>query len=62
MTCSCSYNIDEALFGRILLEAALDARARVTVVEHRRQARDHPVLLGMPETAYLKCLILRKIE
>ena len=62
VTCSCSYNIDEALFGRILLEAALDARARVTVVEHRRQARDHPVLLGMPETAYLKCLILRKIE
>ena len=62
VTCSCSYNIDEALFGRILLEAALDARARVTVVENRRQARDHPVLLGMPETAYLKCLILRKIE
>ena len=40
---------------------ALDARARVTVVDKRMQARDHPVLLGVPETYYLKCFILRKI-
>lgn len=62
VTCSCSYNVDEAMFGQVLHEAALDARTHVTVVEKRMQSRDHPVLLGMPETYYLKCLILRKIE
>jgi len=61
VTCSCSYHVNEAMFGQVLHEAALDARARVTVVEKRMQARDHPVLLGMPETYYLKCLILRKM-
>lgn len=61
VTCSCSYHVNEAMFGQVLHEAALDARARVSVVEKRMQARDHPVLLGMPETYYLKCLILRKM-
>ena len=61
VTCSCSYNVDEATFGQVLHEAALDAHARVTVLEKRMQARDHPVLLGVPETYYLKCLILRRI-
>lgn len=61
VTCNCSYHVDEAMFGQVLHEAALDAGAHVTVVEKRMQARDHPVLLGMPETYYLKCLILRRI-
>ena len=61
VTCSCSYNIDEATFGQIVYEASIDARARVVVVEKRMQARDHPVLLGVPETYYLKCFILRKV-
>jgi 23S rRNA (cytosine1962-C5)-methyltransferase len=61
ITCSCSYNVDEATFGQVVHESALDARARVTVVEKRMQSRDHPVLLGVPETYYLKCLILRRI-
>jgi 23S rRNA (cytosine1962-C5)-methyltransferase len=61
VTCSCSYNVDEALFGQVLHEAALDARARITVVEKRMQSRDHPVMLGIPETYYLKCLILRRV-
>lgn len=61
VTCSCSYHVDEATFGQMLYEATLDAGARVTVVEKRMQSRDHPVLLGMPETYYLKCLILRRI-
>jgi 23S rRNA (cytosine1962-C5)-methyltransferase len=61
ITCSCSYNIDEAMFGQILHEAALDAGTRVTVVEKRMQSRDHPVMLGIPETYYLKCLILRRV-
>lgn len=61
VTCTCSHHVDEALFGQILLDASLDAGARVTVVEKRMQSRDHPVLLGVPETYYLKCLILRKL-
>lgn len=61
VTCSCSYNVDEATFGQIVYEASVDAGVRVTVVEKRMQARDHPVLLGVPETYYLKCLILRRL-
>jgi len=62
VTCSCSYNVSEADFGEIVYEASVDAQARVTVVEKRMQGRDHPVLLGVPETYYLKCLILRKLS
>jgi 23S rRNA (cytosine1962-C5)-methyltransferase len=61
VTCSCSYNISEAAFADIVYSAAVDARAHVTVVEKRMQGRDHPVLLGVPETYYLKCFILRKV-
>lgn len=62
LTCSCSYNVDEATFGQTVYEAAVDAACRVTVVEKRMQGRDHPVLLGVPETYYLKCFILRRVE
>jgi 23S rRNA (cytosine1962-C5)-methyltransferase len=61
VTCSCSYNVSEAAFAEIIYSAAVDAQVHVTVVEKRMQARDHPVLLGVPETYYLKCLILRKL-
>jgi 23S rRNA (cytosine1962-C5)-methyltransferase len=61
ITCSCSYHVNEALFAEIVYEAAVDAHVHVTVVEKRMQGRDHPVLLGVPETYYLKCFILRKI-
>jgi 23S rRNA (cytosine1962-C5)-methyltransferase len=61
VTCSCSYHVTEALFAQIIYEAAVDARAQVTVMEKRMQGRDHPVLLGVPETYYLKCFILRKL-
>ena len=62
VTCSCSYNVDEATFGQIVFEAAMDARVHVQVVEKRMQGRDHPVLLGVPETYYLKCFILRRLH
>jgi 23S rRNA (cytosine1962-C5)-methyltransferase len=62
VTCTCSYHVDEATFGEVVLGAALDAGVSVTVVEKRMQGRDHPVLLGVPETYYLKCLILRKLQ
>jgi 23S rRNA (cytosine1962-C5)-methyltransferase len=61
VTCSCSYNVNEALFAEIVYEAAVDAQVNVTVMEKRMQGRDHPVLLGVPETYYLKCFLLRKL-
>jgi 23S rRNA (cytosine1962-C5)-methyltransferase len=61
VTCSCSYNVSEAAFAGVVTEAAIDARADVVVVEKRMQGRDHPVLLTVPETYYLKCFILRKL-
>src|SRR5438094_60427 len=61
VTCSCSYNINEAAFAQIVYEATVDAQVHVTVMEKRMQGRDHPVLLGVPETYYLKCFILRRL-
>jgi 23S rRNA (cytosine1962-C5)-methyltransferase len=61
ITCTCSYHVSEELFLEIVTAAALDAHRRVQVMEKRMQARDHPVLLGMPETYYLKCVIARVI-
>ena len=60
ITCSCSYNVDEATFAQVIYEASIDSHVPVTVVEKRMQGRDHPVLLGVPETYYLKCLIVRR--
>ena len=62
ITCSCSYHVNEASFAEVIFDAALDARTEVSVVEKRMQGRDHPVVLGMPETYYLKCFILRKLR
>jgi 23S rRNA (cytosine1962-C5)-methyltransferase len=61
VTCSCSYNVDEAMFAGAVFDASADAHIPVTVVEKRMQGRDHPVLLGVPETYYLKSFILRKL-
>jgi 23S rRNA (cytosine1962-C5)-methyltransferase len=61
VTCSCSYNVSEGDFADVLAAAAVDAAADVAVVEKRMQGRDHPVLLTVPETYYLKCFILRKL-
>ncbi|HEX8030478.1 MAG TPA: class I SAM-dependent rRNA methyltransferase [Vicinamibacterales bacterium] len=61
ITCSCSYNVDEAMFAETVFSASADAHVPVSVVEKRMQGRDHPVLLGVPETYYLKSFILRKL-
>jgi 23S rRNA (cytosine1962-C5)-methyltransferase len=61
VTCSCSYNVSEGMFADVIAAAAADARADVAVVEKRMQGRDHPVLVTVPETFYLKCFILRKL-
>jgi len=61
ITCTCSYHVSEELFLEILAQAAIDAHRRVQLVEKRMQASDHPVLVGVPETYYLKCVIARVI-
>ncbi|HKQ51764.1 MAG TPA: class I SAM-dependent rRNA methyltransferase [Pyrinomonadaceae bacterium] len=62
VTCTCSYHMSEQLFLEIVSDAARDARRRVQLVEKRAQSSDHPVLLGVPETYYLKCVIARVID
>ena len=61
ITCSCSYNISEEMFVDVVSAAAADAGVAVSLVEKRAQGRDHPILINVPETYYLKCLILRKL-
>jgi 23S rRNA (cytosine1962-C5)-methyltransferase len=62
VTCTCSYHMTEPLFLEVIAEAARDARRRVQIVERRTQAQDHPVLVGVPETFYLKCVVLRAAD
>jgi 23S rRNA (cytosine1962-C5)-methyltransferase len=57
VTCSCSYHVNQASFLEMLLSAALDAHRNLRLIEVRGQAKDHPVLLNVPETAYLKCVL-----
>ena len=61
ITCTCSYHVSEELFLEILNQAGIDARRRMQLIDKRMQAADHPVLLGVPETYYLKCLIAKVI-
>ena len=62
ITCTCSYHIAESMFVEIVAEAARDAHRKLQLVEKRMQASDHPVMLSVPETYYLKCLVLRVLE
>jgi len=57
VTCSCSYHVGPADFLEMLTEAAHDAHRTLRLAEVRGQARDHPILLNVPETAYLKCVV-----
>lgn len=57
VTCSCSYHVSEASFLEMLSSAALDAHRSVRLLEVRGQSKDHPILLNIPETDYLKCVI-----
>jgi 23S rRNA (cytosine1962-C5)-methyltransferase len=57
VTCSCSQHMSEAMLLEIVASAALDAGRTLRVLERRTQAADHPILLTVPETHYLKCLI-----
>ncbi len=57
VTCSCSYHVSQVDFLEMLSVAANDAHRVLRLLEVRGQAKDHPVLLNVPETAYLKCVI-----
>jgi 23S rRNA (cytosine1962-C5)-methyltransferase len=61
VTCSCSHHLSEAALLEIVAKASLDTGRKLKVLERRMQAQDHPVLLTVPETLYLKCLILEVI-
>jgi 23S rRNA (cytosine1962-C5)-methyltransferase len=58
VTCSCSFAVSEQDLFDVLNEAAQDAHRSVRILEKRTQAKDHPILLGVPETFYLKCFVL----
>lgn len=59
ISCTCSYNISEEVFLGIIQSAAIDAGRQLQLLEKRVQSRDHPILLSVSETYYLKCVILR---
>jgi 23S rRNA (cytosine1962-C5)-methyltransferase len=61
VTCSCSQRLSEAAFLELVAQASLDAGRRLRVLERRTQGLDHPILLTVPETHYLKCLILEVV-
>ncbi len=58
VTCSCSYHVSSAQFLEVVADSARDVHRTVRLLENRSQAKDHPILLTVPETAYLKCLIM----
>ena len=58
-TCSCSHFMTDSLFRKMLLDAAHDAKVSVRIAEYRQQACDHPVLLSVPETQYLKFYLVQ---
>ena len=57
ITCSCSYHLTAADLLETISAAALDSHRILRILENRGQSKDHPTVLGIPETAYLKCLI-----
>src|SRR5207253_1914015 len=58
VTCSCSYHVSASDLLEVVSSAAQDSRRVVRVLESRSQSKDHPTIVGIPETAYLKCFIL----
>jgi 23S rRNA (cytosine1962-C5)-methyltransferase len=58
VTCSCSFHVDAQSFQEMLASAATDAHRTVRILERRGASLDHPAIVGIPETDYLKCLVL----
>lgn len=61
VTCSCSHHVSEGMLLETLASAALDANRTLRILERRTQSQDHPILLTVPETLYLKCLIFEVV-
>jgi 23S rRNA (cytosine1962-C5)-methyltransferase len=61
VTCSCSHHLDDTMFRQVLLEAARTARRPMRVLDWAGEAPDHPQLLAVPETHYLKCGVLQAL-
>jgi len=61
VSCSCSHHVSEAMLLEVVAQASLDAGRTLRVLERRTQSQDHPILLTVPETHYLKCLILEVV-
>ena len=61
VTCSCSHHVSEAMLLDLVAQAALDSKRTLRVLERRTQSQDHPILLTVPETHYLKCLVLQVV-
>ncbi len=59
VTCSCSHHLTEPIFDRLIEESALLARRRASLILRGCQPEDHPSLIGLPETSYLRCAVLR---
>jgi 23S rRNA (cytosine1962-C5)-methyltransferase len=61
VTCSCSHHLDDVMFRQVLLESARGARRPFRVLEWAGEGPDHPQLLAVPETHYLKCAVLQSL-
>jgi len=61
VTCSCSHHLSEGMLLELVADASLDANRTLRILERRTQSQDHPILLTVPETHYLKCLILEVV-
>src|SRR5258705_251439 len=61
VTCSCSHHFSESMLLETVAEAALDSGRTLRVLERRTQSQDHPILLTVPETHYLKCVVLQVV-
>jgi 23S rRNA (cytosine1962-C5)-methyltransferase len=62
VTCSCSHHMSEAMLLEVVAAASLETGRMLRVLERRTQSQDHPILLTVPETMYLKCLVLEVID
>ncbi|HEY5594601.1 MAG TPA: class I SAM-dependent rRNA methyltransferase [Nitrospiria bacterium] len=62
VTCSCSHLVGNEMFREMLVSAAADAKRSFYIADWRTQGRDHPIVLGIPETEYLKCVLLQLVS
>ena len=62
VTTSCSYHVREGIFQEVIRKAAIDAGISLRIIDRATQSPDHPMLLNMPESHYLKCFFLQQVD